>query len=186
MIMRKFTSLVVAAFLLGASGVAHAAPAKVPAPQIAVLDVALIMRDSTAAAGVRSQMEKFQQQFQTEIGAQENALRQADQDLAQKKAVLSQEAFQQQAQEFQKKVTALGELVQKRKKQLDDAYGVSMKQIQDALMDVVQAQMRESGVNVVLPRSMVVDVSKDMDITQETLKRLNQKLPSVKVAVANQ
>lgn len=185
MIMRKLVSFVAAAFLLGVSGVAYAAPAKVPAPQIAVLDVQLIMRDSTAAAGVRSQMEKFQQQFQTEIGAQENALRQADQDLAQKKAVLSQEAFQQQAQEFQKKVTALGELVQKRKKQLDDAYGGSMKQIQDALMDVVQAQMRESGVNVVLPRSMVVDVSKDMDITQETLKRLNQKLPSVKVAVAN-
>lgn len=186
MIMRKLASFVAAAFLLGASGVAYAAPAKVPAPQIAVLDVQLIMRDSTAAAGVRSQMEKFQQQFQTEIGAQENALRQADQDLAQKKAVLSQEAFQQQAQEFQKKVTSLGELVQKRKKQLDDAYGASMKQIQDALMDVVQAQMRESGVNVVLPRSMVVDVSKDMDITQETLKRLNQKLPSVKVALANQ
>jgi len=186
MIMRKLVSFAAAAFLLSAFGVAHAAPTKVPAPQIAVLDVALIMRDSTAAAGVRSQMEKFQQQFQTEIGAQESALRQADQDLAQKKAVLSQEAFQQQAQEFQKKVTALGELVQKRKKQLDDAYGASMKQIQDALMDVVQAQMRESGVNVVLPRSMVVDVSKDMDITQETLKRLNQKLPSVKVAVANQ
>ena len=186
MITRKLVSFIVSAFLLGASGVAYAAPAKVPAPQIAVLDVALIMRDSTAAADVRSQMEKFQQQFQTEIGAQENALRQADQDLAQKKAVLSQEAFQQQAQEFQKKVTALGELVQKRKKQLDDAYGASMKQIQDALMDVVQAQMRESGVNVVLPRSMVVDVSKDMDITQETLKRLNQKFPSVKVAVANQ
>lgn len=185
MIMHKLVSIAAAAFILGVFGSAHAAPAKVPAPQIAVLDVQLIMRDSTAAAGVRSQMEKFQQQFQTEIGAQENALRQADQDLAQKKAVLSQEAFQQQAQEFQKKVTALGELVQKRKKQLDDAYGASMKQIQDALMDVVQAQMRESGVNVVLPRSMVVDVSKDMDITQETLKRLNQKLPSVKVAVAN-
>jgi len=186
MIMRKLISFIAIAFLFGAAGVAQAAPTKVPAPQIAVLDVALIMRDSTAAAGARSQMEKFQQQFQTEIGAQENALRQADQDLAQKKAVLSQEAFQQQAQEFQKKVTALGELVQKRKKQLDDAYGAAMKQIQDALMDVVQAQMRETGVNLVLPRSMVVDVSKDMDITQETLKRLNQKLPSVKVAVANQ
>lgn len=186
MIMRKFVAFIAAAFFVSAAGVAHAAPAKVPAPSIAVLDVQLIMRDSTAAAGVRSQMEKFQQQFQTEIGAQENALRQADQELAQKKAVLSQEAFQQQAQEFQKKVTALGELVQKRKKQLDDAYGASMKQIQDALMEIVNQQMRESNVNVVLPRSMVVEVSKEMDITQETLKRLNQKLPSVKVAVANQ
>lgn len=184
--MRTFPTVFAVAFLAAASVAAQAAPAKVPAPSIAVLDVQLIMRDSTAAAGVRSQMEKHQQSFQSEISQQENALRQADQDLAQKKAVLSQEAFQQQAQEFQKKVATLGELVQKRKRQLDEAYGVSMKQIQDALMDVVQQQMKEASVNVVLPRSMVVEVSKEMDITQETLKRLNQKLPSVKVVVPAQ
>ena len=157
-----------------------------PAPTIAVVDVQLILRDSTAAAGIRDQMEKHQTSFQNEITQQENALRKADEDLAQKKAVLAPEAYQAQVQEFQKKVATLGELVQKRKKQLDEAFGKSMKQVQDALMDVVQQQMKESGANIVLPRATVVEVSKEMDITQETLKRLNQKLPSVKVVVPTQ
>jgi outer membrane protein len=157
------------------------AVAKPPAPSIAVIDIDLIMRDSTAAASIRQQMEKHESTFQTEITAQENALRTADQELAQKKAILAPEAFQAQVQEFQKKVAALGELVQKRKKQLDEGYRGSMKQVRDALMDVVQAQMKEQQVNIVLQKAVVVDVSKDMDLTQDTLKRLNQKLPQVTV-----
>lgn len=168
------------------TGTSVALAAKVPAPAIAVVDVQMILRDSTAAAGIRDQMEKHQTSFQNEISQQENALRTADQDLSQKKAVLSAEAYQAQVQEFQKKVATLGELVQKRKKQLDEAYGKSMKQVQDTLMDIVQQQMKESGANIVLPRTAVVDMSKEMDITQETLKRLNQKLPSVKVVVPAQ
>ncbi len=167
-------------------GPSVASAAKVPVPAIAVVDVQVILRDSTAAAGIRDQMEKHQTSFQNEITQQENALRNADQDLVQKKAVLSAEAYQAQVQEFQKKVATLGELVQKRKRQLDEAFGKSMKQVQDALMDVVQQQMKESGANVVLPRTAVVEVAKEMDITQETLKRLNQKLPSVKVVVPTQ
>ena len=186
MMTRRLTftaALACAAVLLGPSA---ASVAKVPTPAIAVVDVQLILRDSTAAAGIRDQMEKHQTSFQNEITQQENALRNADQDLAQKKAVLSAEAYQAQVQEFQKKVATLGELVQKRKRQLDEAFGKAMKQVQDALMDVVQQQMKEAGANIVLPRTAVVEVSKEMDITQESLKRLNQKLPSVKVVVPAQ
>ncbi|MBM3541457.1 MAG: OmpH family outer membrane protein, partial [Alphaproteobacteria bacterium] len=94
------------------------------------------------------------------------------------------EAFQSQVQDFQKRVAALGELVQKRKKQLDDAFNGAQKQLRDALGEVIQAQMKEQGLNMVLPRAVVFEMSKEMDITQETLRRLNQRLPQVRVVIS--
>ncbi len=164
--------------------VALPAAAKVPAPVIAVIDVDQVMRDSSAAKGIREQLEKQEAAFRTEIAAQENTLRAADQELAQKKVILAPEAFQVQVQDFQKRVATLGELVQKRKRQLDDAFGQAQKQLRDALSDIVQQQMKEQGVTLVLPKAVALEVNKDLDITQETLKRLNQKLPQVKVVVS--
>ena len=178
MILRLFVLLAVFAF---AAPVAHAKP---PAPAIAIVDVDLILRDSTAAKNIREQMEKHDTTFRNEIQQQENALRAADQELAQKKAILAPEAFQSQVQDFQKRVAALGELVQKRKKQLDDAFNGAQKQLRDALGEVIQAQMKEQGLNMVLPRAVVFEMSKEMDITQETLRRLNQRLPQVKVVIS--
>ena len=178
MTLRLFAALII---LLSA---VEGASAKPPAPAIGIVDVDMILRDSTAAKSMRDQMEKHEATFRTEITQQENALRQADQELAQKKAILAPEAFNAQVQDFQKRVAALGELVQKRKKQLDDAFNGAQKQLRDALGDVIQAQMKEQGLNMVVPRAVVFEMSKELDITQETLKRLNQKLPQVRVVLS--
>ena len=180
--MRVATALALALHALIMMAVPAAAQ-KTPPPVIAILDVQRIIRDSTAATGIRSELEKHRSTYQTEITKQENDLRTADQELAQQRNVLSSEAFAERQREFQKRVASLGELVQKRKRQLDDAHAVAMKKVEDTLMTIVDELMKESSFNVVLPKSTVVRSAGNLEVTDEALKRLNKRLSAVQVVL---
>ena len=142
-----------------------------PAPIVAVLDIQAIMRDSTAAIGIREQMEAHHARFQAEITERENQLRTADQELAQQRAILSAEVIADRQRSLQENAALLSQLVEKRKRQVTAAFGTAMQQVQETLMDVVTAIMQERGLNMVLPRAQVVVVAPELEMTAEALAR---------------
>ena len=154
-----------------------------PAPIVAVLDIQAIMRDSTAAIGIREQMEAHHARFQAEITERENQLRAADQELAQQRAILSVEVIADRQRSLQENAALLSQLAEKRKRQVTEAFGTAMQQVQETLMDVVTAIMQERGLNMVLPRAQVVVVAPELEMTAEALARLNAKLTSVTVVI---
>ena len=58
-----------------------------------------------------------------------------------------------------------------------------MGKVNRALIIVVKKLAEERKVNIVLPKSVVVWAAKTLDISELALKRLNKKLPSIKVVV---
>lgn len=148
---------------------------------IGVLDTQKVLRDSIAMRSLSQQIEERRNSFQEELRQQEDALRSADQELARQRSILSAEAFAEKRSQLEQQVSSLQRQVQTRRKELDRVYGQAVKQVQGALVSIAQQIASERNLDLVLPKTAVVLVRNDMEITDEVVKRLNETLTEVTV-----
>lgn len=175
----------IVALMLSVGGETAAVRAQeMPSPTIAVLDIQRILRDSKAAKSIRPQVEKRKKQFQEEVRGQEGKLRKADKDLQQQRAILAPEAYAKKRRAFEENARKARRSVQARKRQLEVAFGKAMEEVRRSLILIARDVAIERKINIVLPKSVVLLSMKNLDITAEALKRLDEKLPSVKVTIA--
>ena len=172
--MKKFILALVAALSL------IAAPA-LAQTSIGVVNVAKIMRDSKAATSVRSQLQAKQKSFQSELETKEKALLAEDQALVKQKDSADKAAFEKKVKAFREKAAAEQRAVQTKKGQLDKAFAASLEEIQKAVTDIVKQVSTEKKLNLVLSSAQVLHGDPSLDITDEVLKRLDAKLPTVAV-----
>jgi outer membrane protein len=157
---------------------------RMPAPIIAIVDVQRILEESLAAKSVQKQLEQQRAKFQTAIEAEENGLRQSEQDLSKAHDQLSADTYTEREQQLRQRFLTVERHVQSRRKTLDQAFTDSMNAVRAALLDIVNAVAHERGVNLVLVKQQALWVDKPMDVTDEVLARLNTKLPQVTVKMA--
>lgn len=146
---------------------------------VAVLDVQYIMRESSAAKAIHTELERQRETYQAELAEQEKALRAADQKLAAERTTLSQDDFVQRRKELEQQAAQLRRNVQARKEQLEGLFGSGIAQVRKALIEVVAGIAEERGITLVLSKSQVVMAASDFDITEVAMKKLNAKLPKV-------
>lgn len=164
------------------SAPARAADARLPAPIIAIVDVQRILQESLASKSVQKQLEAQRSKFQSEIEVEENGLRQAEQALVKERDKLAPQAYTQREQQLRQRFAAVETHVQARRKQLDQSFTDSMNAVRTALLDVVDKVAHERGANLVIVKQQTLWTDQPIDITDEVLKRLDQKLPQVPVA----
>lgn len=150
-------------------------------PLIAVVDVDLVMQDSSAAKGVRAQIDKFQQSFQDEMSKAEAGLRAKQQELDGERKSLSPEVFAEKVRAFDASVADFQRKGLLRRRALDKSYGVAMGQVQDAMVDTIRNVATARKANVVLPRAQVILFDDGMNISKEVIEALNKRLPHVDV-----
>lgn len=152
-----------------------------PQARIAFIDVQGVLRASEAARTVRDQIEAQRARYQEEISKQERELRAMEQELVQQRSVLAPDAFQQRRQQFEQRVAEIQRAVQARKRQLDEGYAQAMEQVRVALVEIVADIAKERQATAVLSKSAIVLAEKTIDISEDALNRLNQRLTSVTV-----
>lgn len=157
------------------------APAKLPTPVIAIVDVQRILQESMAAKSVQTQLEAQRSKFQNEIEKEENSLRQAEQTLSKQRDQLTPQAYSEREQQLRQRFTTVQNHVQSRRKVLDRSFTDSMNAVRSALLDVVGTYARERGANIVIVKQQALWTDQPMDITDEVLKRLDQKIPKIDV-----
>ncbi len=160
------------------SGPARAAEA----PVIAILDMDRILRDSKAAAALRTEVDSRRTSFQSELQEQEQALRAADQQLARQRSVLSAEAFAAKRKELQEQAAGLQQEFLKRQNEMEQIFGQGIGQVRKALAEIAQEIATERGIDLILLKATIVLAARELDITDEALKRLDEKLPSVNLS----
>ena len=151
---------------------------------IAILDMERILRDSKAAATLRQEVDRQRQVHQTTLREQENALRTADQELARQRAVLSAESFTAKRKELQEQAVNLQQEFVSRQKEMEQLFGRGIGQVRNALAQVAKEIADERGINLILLKATIVLASRDLDITEEALKRLDERLPSVDLSTS--
>ena len=152
---------------------------------IAILDMDRILRESKAATNLREEVDKQRQIYQSKLSEQENALRAADQELARQRAVLSAEAFAAKRKELQDQAMGLQQEFLTRQKELEQLFGKGIGQVRSAMAEVAKEIADEQGIDLILLKATIVLASRELDITEDALKRLDEKLPSVDLAKEN-
>ena len=167
--------------LLAAGAAPTLAVEQMPPAVAAVIDYQRVLREAKAAKSIRDQIETRRKLYQDQIAKEEQKLNDADKELAKQRAVLSADAFKDKREEFQKKVAGVQRMVQERRRTLDQTSAAALNQVRNAMIEVVSVLSAERGFNLVMPSSAVLLFSPKIDLTVEVIKRLDGKLPNVKV-----
>lgn len=157
---------------------------KTPPAVIAVIDGQRVNREAAALKSARQQLEQYRFNFQSEIAKEEEKLRTEEQELARQRSVVTPEVFEQRRQAFQAKVIDLQKRIQERSQSLEKMLNGVREQVTVQVIEILKELSRERGFNMVLDRAQVqIFIGDSIDITPEVLKRIDQRLPTVKVAL---
>jgi outer membrane protein len=190
------------ALLIGASLSAHAAapttapatpaaplsagtnaPPPVPAPIVMIIDYEGVIAVSKAGKSISSQIDTQRTAMQKDLAQRENDLRAEDGELQKSHATMAADAFEAKAREFQQKVAAYQRDAQLRERALGQGVNDAKQKLTEALTEVVQQLAGERGANLVLYKNQVPLYETSYDSSQEALKRLDVKLPSLTLTI---
>ncbi len=172
---------------LGLALLALASPAvaqETEPPRILVIDVQQVMQQSTAVDAIQAQLDERRQEFQAELKAKEQEIREEEQALARQRSILSKEVFAQKRKELEEKVALVQREVQTRQQQLAELQQQGMGRVNEALVQIVQEKAKTRDADLVLGKGAIILVRAEFEITEEVLAELNKRLPSVELPAA--
>lgn len=176
--------ILVIAVVLGCLGAPRPAPAQETFPlKIAVLDLNRVYRDAVAARKIRELVNSHAASYREETELAEAELRNADRILAEKRAqaVLSPEAFDEERRQLELRVQESQKKVQEHRRSLARLQAAGLQQLETVLKQVVEQLRTERGLSLILRSEQTAYVEPSLDITDEVLRRLDQRLPTVSV-----
>jgi len=152
-----------------------------PPAVIAVLDSEFVIVNSQASRGIRDQIEAIRDVYSQEISALEDQLRAEEQELKRQEAILAAEIFAQRRREFGDRVEYVQRLVEERNRQIDRAFSAAMNQVQDVILALIIELTEQRGFNVILEKDDLVFAARTLDITNDVVAALDERLPNVDV-----
>lgn len=182
--MTRFLSLIVMLAVLGLSaGMQQQAAAQSNPPAvIATMDSQRILREAKAGKSVANQIKGYIDQLQSIIKREDEALKGRQDELRQQAAILSPEALDQRRGELQKSFNDAQRMVQDRRAAIDQTRQQALEVIKGQILEIIEELQQERSFNIVLDRASYSWALPQLDITDEVVKRLDQRLPSVNVA----
>ena len=150
--------------------------------KLAVIDIDEIRREAAAVKDIRRQIQVLDQSVHAKIQKEDQDLRAAQEELVRQRTILAPEAFDAERSKFEQRVAEFQRSVQLRKQALDKTLNDAMGQVQQGLNEVVVEVAKDFNFTLLLRKDQTVLVAKPLEVTDEVLKRLDKRLPSVKVA----
>ncbi len=182
---RWISGVVLTLLLVGAAGVAVAADRGatdkgIPVPVIVVVDPQVAMTQSKAGQAVRGEYDGYRRSFQEELDSGRKGLTETENELLRQKAVMTQSAWQKKSREFDKRVVAFNQRIQKANLAVEKSYRAAMAELARLFATVAADVANEVGATLVLPSQQVVMHDPRMDITAAVVDRMNSRYPTIK------
>ena len=159
-----------------------AAAQQIPPAVVATLDVQRVLFECAASKSIRPQLDQYRVATQTEINKNEEALRNEEQELLRQRTILAPDAFEQKRKDFEKKVSDAQRGMQEKNRTFDIMTANARNDILKAMQDIVKGIVTQRGISVVLDRAVVAFAIDSIDITEQVLKQVDQKLPTLKLS----
>ncbi len=160
-----------------------------PQPQVdlvlGIVDFTLIMSESKAAKSLKAQADKQAAAFEAEYKKQGKAFTDAERKLEEQRQSLSKDDLQKKVAELNAQGKKIKDALAERKQTLDSVFNKAREQVKDTLIEIIVDIAKKRGMTLVLNKTDTILSAEGFDFTSEAMKRLNEKLPSVKVQVPN-
>jgi len=155
-----------------------------PAPKVLVINRQAILQSSKVGQDISRQVQAYAAQAKADMDAQGKALQTEGQTLQQQIAILAPDVKQKKIDAFQAKEQGLQATAQRKEASIQYTAVKAQQTVFQALGPIVQGLIQQRGANMILDKNAVVFAnSSAFDITQQAIDQLNQKMPSLKVAL---
>lgn len=179
MLRAGFLFLVSLIVILAATGAARAETS------IAVVDVQALLTKSDAAISIEKQVDAYKDKFVEDISKREQELRDNEKALAEQRGKLDNEVYAAKAKNFEEKLIETRKYAEQNRRKFDKASAKAMASLRDSLYDTVQALAKEKGFNLVISKQNVIVGEQSIDLTDETMKRLNASVSSITLDISD-
>jgi Skp family chaperone for outer membrane proteins len=150
-----------------------------PAPVIAMVDIPEVQRLSAAFNQVREEIERRRARLNEELQREQGRWREEQQALAAARATLPAETLRDRERMLQDRITDAQRIFRDRSRANDAAAQVGLQQIEQALGAVIRQVASTRGINMVLPRPLIIYNEPGFDITDEVSAQMNRVLRTV-------
>lgn len=182
--LRRYTLAVIFAAGAAVAGLpAHAADQPPVQPVVVlVVDMQRVLQESKAGKMIQSQMQQQVSSYQKSLAKQDQDLATTQQDLQRQQSILAQDAFAIKVKEFEQRVADASKRAQEAQQNLSESRNEAVGKVDTAMLQVIDGLAKERGANLILNRGAVVMFDVRMDVSDEVIKRLDEKLPAVTVS----
>jgi len=156
-----------------------AAGQRPPQPVIAMVDIPEVQRLSAAFNQVREEIERRRARLNDELQREQGRWREEQQALAAARATLPPETLRERERQLQDRISDAQRIFRDRSRTIDAAAQVGLQQIEQALGAVIRQVASSRGVNMVLPRPLIIYNEPGFDITDEVSAQMNRVLRTV-------
>ena len=156
--------------------------AQYPDTNVGVVDLNYILSESDAAVDAAKQIEDIAKQIEDEIKITDQSLIDEQNELIESQQIMAPAAFDEKRKEYENKVQNYNVARQEKLMSVDILVSESRNKVLNALKPILEEIANDNGITVLLEKNSVLLNAENMDITEEALKALNKKLPSIEVS----
>ena len=153
--------------------------------RIGLIDIDGVIRASKGTARVRELLDEQRQLFQAEFAARETALQESERRLIAQRDALSETEFARQLSEFEAEVATIQKEIQYRREAIDIAFQEAQENLRRIALEIVTDVAREMRLDFVLERESVLIFVPRFNISDEVLRRLDERTKAVRIEVTN-
>jgi Skp family chaperone for outer membrane proteins len=155
------------------------------APIIALINYSSILEKSKAGKSVNDQIVKQREIYLEAMKKIQAELEKESKELEQQQSILAQDVFEAKVKEFRQKQLQGKQTENSYRRALDQMQGKGLKVIEEELDKILQAIAEERGIDIVMkagtPSSIILKARKELFITDDVIKALDEKLPKVTI-----
>ena len=148
---------------------------------IAVVDIPYIMQNAASSKSVRTQLDKDNAGYKADFSKREGNLRTAYQELQSQLGLLGPDAQRDRRVAFEQRAADFEREVDFRNRDMANRQNNAMKKVEDGLKSVLLDLASERKLTLIVQKAAAPFYDSDLDLTIEAMKRLDAKIPSVKV-----
>jgi len=156
-----------------------AAGQRPPAASIGIVDIPEVQRLSAAFNQVREEIERRRAKLNEDLQREQGRWREEQQVLAGARATLPPEQLRSRERELQDRISDAQRIFRDRNRAIDAAAQQGLQQIEQALGAVIRQVASSRGINLVLPRPLIIFNEAGFDITDEVSAQMNRVLRTV-------
>jgi len=183
----RYLAIIMMVFGLMVVTPATQAHAQAAQSAVVVLDTQTLLQSTSAGRSLGQQLQAIQEQMVNELGGEERAIRDEEARLQQaaqgltRDQILSNSTLTSQMAANDRRAQALQQRAQATERDLAYTQMMAAQEFNRVLTPILNEVMASRGASVVLDRSAVITMGPTIDITQDVIRLMDQRAPTVTV-----
>ena len=151
-------------------------------PKIGIVDFRNILKESITMKKIGKDFLKFEKRLNDKIKKQEKILRNKELKLLSNKTKISNLQFNKEKNDLNKEITNLQKFAFSERKELNLSFQLIQKKLRDILASIIKNISKEKNIDfVVLKENIFLINNFDLDLTNEALKKFDEKTSNLKI-----